>query len=288
MIKQKDGIMKQIINSKYLSLLIFLLSIVVAIKIIWMIISIVFLPKAGEEYQETNKAKKLYYRVKLTNESNIIAPVKNTPVRGTQTTSMKGYKLLGLYNSEKTLVVTVEKSRKTTILSKDEEINGFKLVSAASTYAIFTKGGKEFKLSLVNIKNTQPQADSKNDGFSNQSLKSSSNVSEIVEEGGVKLISRDLLTSYTKDIDKIWKDIGIVQNRTNGKLDGFKINFVKRGSDFEKLGLKRGDILKAVNAEELNSLSSAMNFFKDINNIENLTLTVERDGRSEDMEYEIQ
>jgi len=279
--------MKQIINSKHLSLFVFLLSIVVAIKLIWIVVSMVFLPKSGEEYKEATKAKKLYYRVKLSSESNSITPIKPTKKSpNNQTSSMKGYKLLGLYNSKKTLVVTVEKSRKTTILAKGEKIDGFELVSAGSTYAIFNKNNKEFRLSLSTIKNTQPQKINKNFSRNKESFKPSS--SEIIEEGGVKLITRDLLTSYTKDIDKIWKDIGIVQNKSNGKLNGFKINFVKKGSDFEKLGLKRGDILKAVNAEELNSLSTAMNFFKDINNIENLTLTVERDGKSEDMEYEIQ
>ena len=279
--------MKQVINSKHLSLLIFLLSIVVAIKLIWIVVSMALLPKSGEEYREATKAKKLYYRVKLSSESNIIAPIK-TPKRVSSPTvaSMRGYKLLGLYNSEKTLVVTVEKNRKTTILARGEKINGFELISAGATYAIFSKNGKEFKLSLVNIKNTKPNRITKTPTKSKETTKPKAD--DIVEEGGVKLISRDLLTSYTKDIDKIWKDIAIVQNKSNGKLNGFKINYVKRGSDFEKLGLKRGDILKAINAEELNSLSTAMNFFKDINNIENLTLTVERDGKSEDMEYEIQ
>ena len=88
-------------------------------------------------------------------------------------------------------------------------------------------------------------------------------------------------------MDKIWKDIGLAQYKNNGKADGFKVNFIKKGSDIEKLGLKRGDILKAVNAEPLN-LSSAMGFFNDINNLENLTLTVLRNGESKDLEYEIQ
>jgi general secretion pathway protein C len=89
-------------------------------------------------------------------------------------------------------------------------------------------------------------------------------------------------------MDKIWRDISISQHRSNGKLDGFRINYVKKGSDFEKLGLRRGDILKAINAQELNSMGAAMEFYKEINNIENLTLTIERDGRSEELEYEIQ
>jgi len=284
--QQKDGTMKQIINSKHLSTFIFLLMILVIIKTIWIAISLLFLPKVGENYQEETRVKKLYYRVRLTNESNTITPVKSIkPTNTPRVSSMSGYKLLGLYNSKKTLVITVEKARKTTILSKGEKINGFELISAGANYALFKKSGKEFKLSLNKIKNTMPSDNTRATG-KNSSLQHPNKTIE--EHNGVKVISRNLLTSYTKNIDKIWKDISIAQNQKNGKLNGFKINYVKKGSDFEKLGLKKGDILMGINAQPLNSLSAAMNFFKEINDIENLTLTVERNGKSEDIEYEIQ
>ncbi len=282
--QKKGGTMKKLINSKHLSTIIFLLSIIVIVKIIWIAISILYLPTTGEEYKETNRVKKLYYRVRLTNESKIITPIKPIKKSVSQVSSMKGYKLLGLYSSKEKIVVTVEKGRKTTVLTKGENINGFVLVSAGRDYAIFKKSGEEFKLSLANNKKTLNRI-KLHPKIERPSLKTNS---AIVDDGGVKRIPRTLLTSYTKNMDKIWKDIAIMKHQTNGKLDGYKINYVKKGSDFEKLGLKRGDILVEVNAEPLNSLSAAMNFFKDINNIENLTLTVIRDGKREDLEYEIQ
>ena len=281
--------MKQIINSKLFSTLIFFLSIMVLVKVIWLTISLLFLPSSGEEHTQESKAKALYYRVKLTNESAAIAPVANNQPKTSVVSSMRGFKLLALYNSSDKLVVTVAKGSKTTILAKGEKVDGFTLSSAGMNYAIFTKGGKEFRLSLSKIKNSGKQNSitpaGRNSVVKNQDKKENSG---IVEEDGRKIISKNLLGSYTKDVDKIWKDIGIGENKVNGKLNGFKINYVRKGSDFEKLGLKRGDLLMAVNAEELNSYGAAMNFFKDIDNIENLTLTVQRNGKSEDIEYEIQ
>jgi len=285
--QRKDGTMKQLINSKHLSTLIFILSIIVMVKLIWIILSFLFLPSSGEEFQEANKAKKLYYRVRLTNESNVIAPVKTIQATKTEVSSMSGYKLLGLYNSKKKLVVTVEKGRKTSILEKGEKVDGFKLIGADSIHAFFKKNEEEFKLTLMNTKEDK-QVGSRIAAKQHYANKTASKTNAIVDQGGTKVISRTLLTSYTKDLDKIWKDIGLAQHKSNGKLNGFNVNFVRKGSDFEKLGLKRGDILKAINAEELNSLSTAINFFKEINNIDNLTLTVERNGKSEDLEYEIQ
>ena len=278
--------MKQIISTKHLSTLIFLLSIVIAIKLLWLIVSMLFLPKIGEEFQQSSKAKKLYYRVRLTNESKVIAAIQATKTQKSPVASMNGYKLLGLYNSKEKLVVTVTKNRKTEILSRGEKTNGFELMSAGSDFVIFQKNSKKFKLTLENRKNSKSINSKNTTPAQARQVKTTIN-NEIKEVDGVKHISKTLLTSYTKDMDKIWKDIGLAQYKKNGKADGFKVNFVKRNSDIEKLGLKRGDILKAINAEPLN-LSSAMGFFNDINNLENLTLTVERNGKSEDLEYEIQ
>jgi general secretion pathway protein C len=276
--------MKQIINTKYLSTAIFLLFIVVLAKAIWLVLSLLFLPTSGVDYSEDGKKKNLYYRVKLTNSSSVIAPVKQVKKKKV-INSMKGLKLLALYNASDTLVVTVAKGSRTTVLAKGEKIDGFTLSSAGSNYAIFTKSGKEFKLNLINVKSL-----GKSSSHSKTALSDNNELDKeaIIEEGGVKQIKRDLLTAYTKDIDKIWKDIGISENKVSGNIHGFKINFVKKGSDFEKLGLKRGDILMGLNGEELNSYAAAMGFFKDINNIENLTLTVERDGTTKEIEYEIQ
>lgn len=280
--------MKQIINSKHLSTLIFILSIIVAIKLLWVTASVLLLPKSGVEFQESAKLQKLYYRVRLTNNAKAIVPVKpkNVPKKN-QVSSMRGYKLLGLYHSKETLVVTVEKSRKTTILSKGESTkDGFKLVSAGQNYALFEKNKEQFKLSLVSSKSTKgTQTVTAPTRTAPKASQKSSTV--IVDDGEVKRIPKQLLTSYTKDTEKIWKDVGLAQYKKDGKPYGFKINFVKKGSDMEQLGLKRGDILTAVNAEPLN-LSTAMGFFNTINTMDNLTLTVERNGQSEDMEYEIQ
>jgi len=278
--------MKQLISPKLFSSLIFLLSIFVFVKIVWTVLSVMFLPITGEEFKAKIKGKALYYRVRLSNNAPAIKPVvKSTPQK--VTSSMRGVKLIAIYNASDNLVVTVEKNRKTSVLSKGDEIDGFVLKSASgSDYALFEKDDKEFKLTLNNKKTIRGSA------ITPHSLKSKSieksEKKKIVEQDGVKIVKRTLLTSYLSNPKNIWKDIGISENKVNDKLNGFKINYVKKGSDFEKLGLKRGDLLTAINADKLDNLGAVMSLYGDINNIENLTLTVERDGKSEDIEYEIQ
>jgi len=280
--------MKQIISPKLFSSLIFLFSIVVLVKLIWIGVSLTFLPTAGEEFGSNSKAKALYFRVRLSNNSAVIAPItKKVPTKA-PVSSMRGIKLLALYNASEVVVVTVEKNQKTTILGKGDNIDGFVLTSAGTDYALFKKSGKEYRLTLGNSKTVGNQTRKSFRPKTDRPKENSSSKESIIEKDGIKLINRNLLTTYTKSPEKIWKDIGISENKRNGQLNGFKINYVKRGSDFEKLGLKRGDLLMAINAEKLDNIGAVMSLYKEIDNIENLTLTIERNGKSEDIEYEIQ
>jgi general secretion pathway protein C len=283
--------MKNLINSKLFSGAVFVLTMLVITKSIWIAISLLFLPKSGIEQPASVKLEPLYYPVKLAKQSQkkASAPIKIEPKKPIG--NMQGYTLLALYHAKEMLVVTVQKGKKTKVLSKGEAIDGFRLTSAGSNYAIFTKGDKNFKLLLKGIKNKITYASPQKSTPIKQSRSiNKDNANGITEsDNGVsKIVSKKLLSSYTKDIDKIWKDIGIGDYKVNGKLQGFKVNFIKRGSDFEKLGLKKGDILTSINGQELNSYNAAFGFFKEIDSIENLTLNIKRNNQEMELEYEIQ
>jgi len=282
--------MKNLTNSKLFSTALFLLTLVVISKIIWMVIALLFLPKSGIEHTQKVEMKPLYYPIKLANKSPIVAPPP-TIIKPTKKTAgnMQGYTLLALYHASDTLVVTIAKGKKTKVLAKGEAMDGFVLKSAGPNYAIFTKGNKEFELLLKGAKNK-----ASNNAITHHSPsslpKEQKPQKEIVEadDGISKIVSKGLLSSYTKDIDKVWKDIGISDYKVNGRLQGFKVNFIKKGSDFEKLGLQKGDVLTAVNGQELDSYNAAFGFFKEIDSIENLTLNIKRNNQEMELEYEIQ
>ena len=65
--RKEYGNMKPLIKNKLFSTLIYLLSIMVMVKIIWTAVSLFLLPSHGEEYVKESKAKALYLRVKLSN-----------------------------------------------------------------------------------------------------------------------------------------------------------------------------------------------------------------------------
>ncbi|MCK5854817.1 MAG: hypothetical protein KAG56_06310 [Sulfurovaceae bacterium] len=286
--------MKNITNSKLFSTLLFFLTILVLAKLLWLVVSIIFLPKSGIDYSEESKLKAFYYPVRLSNVKHIkpviIAPVvkPKAVVKKVKIGNMDDYRLLALYSSEDTLIVSLAKGAKTKVLARGESFNGFKLKSAGKNFALFEKSGKDFRKFLRNVKKKKKK-DSIAKRVTNASPKEPTKKGIVATNGGeMKVVSKGLLSSYTKDIDKVWKDIGIGEHKVNGVLKGFKVNFIKRNSDFEKLGLKKGDILTSINGQELDSYNAAFSFYKEMDSIENLTLSIKRNNQDMELEYEIQ
>jgi len=190
-------------------------------------------------------------------------------------------------------VVTIEYKRKTKILGRGDVINGFTLVGGGSNYATFTKDAKTYRVDLIKSKRTSAASSSiKPSGSSHKrtpkkSAKPQKVKGEITDAGDHKLIDRSLLDHYAKNMDDIYKNIGITEVKEGDTLKGFKITFVRRGSPFAKLGVKRGDIIKSINGQKIDSYNAAFETYKNIGNVENLTLVIQRGKEEMELEYEI-
>jgi len=288
--------MKNLLSKNIISSLIFILSIALIVKLIYFIISYLFLPTTGVELAKRVKLKSLSYGYRLAHKQEVRPTPKPKPTkRPVKKISMKGYKLIGILSIGDRASAIIEKGGQSHVVLIGKSIDGFKFVRAGADSAYFQKDGQEFKLTM-NSKIENPA-----------SAKKLKNLSKIIKENsqkdkkerrednsfGIKkrdettIIPRDLLSSYTTDVEKIWKSIGIGEHRSGGKLDGFVVNYIKKGSVFEKIGLKRGDILKSINGEDLDGYNVAFKVFRDINEIDELTITVLRDNKLVELEYEI-
>jgi general secretion pathway protein C len=259
-----------------------LLILLLVIKMAWFAVEILWLPTVGVEHSEDRGAKALYYRVKLS-PNDAMAPTTTTrPVAG----SIKDIKLLAIYNASDVTVVTVEYKGKTRVLAKDEAINGFVLEGAGSNYATFSKNAKTYQVNLIisrkgsgSIKSAQPSATS--------STSESQVEGEIVDAGDRKIVDRSLLDHYAQNMDDIYKNIGIREIKKGKDLEGFSISFIRKGSPFAKLGIQRGDVIKAINGQKIDSYNAAFEVYKNIANIDNLTLVIQRGKEEMELEYEV-
>jgi general secretion pathway protein C len=164
------------------------------------------------------------------------------------------------------------------------------LEGAGSNFATFSKDSKIYKINLIKSKKSTASKSSIRSASKVlfRSAKASSQIKgEITDGGDHKIIDKSLLDHYAKNMDDIYKNIGITEVKKGGKIKGFRITFVRRDSPFAKLGIKRGDMIKSINGQEINSYNAAFETYKNIQNVENLTMVIQRGKEEMELEYEI-
>ncbi len=95
-------------------------------------------------------------------------------------------------------------------------------------------------------------------------------------------IKRDDVARLTGNLPEV-----LQQARAVKVGDGFQILDIQPGSIYERLGIKRGDLIKTVNGEAVDSPQKAMQLYNTLKNAGSISLGIERNGRSETMNFTI-
>lgn len=248
-----------------------------------------YLPSEGIELNAQKSYQPIYQRVSFSNmliddKTDAYDSHGGTGAGGAGGASSKGgtvksidYLLLrGLYGSRfNGFIIIAKKSapNETSIIAVGEEYAGYTLKEIELRDVILTKGAKEFKLSLE--ESDEKYASSVTLAISN------------TEDSAQKDVSRADIQKYSSDPSLIWKDIGIQEQKEGDQLVGFKVTRVKRGSKMDTLGLQKGDLIIKANNRALTSINEVLKFYKEIDKIETLALTILRDNQEKEIIYEI-
>ena len=280
--------MKNLFKPEMLKWLISGLVFLLIVKLLWFVIQITLLSAVDIDQEADHSSKALYYRVKLTpNEAP--APQKVTPIVRKVAGSIKEITLLAIYNATDISVITVEYKHKSKVLSSGDMINGFTLEGAGNDYAMFSKNNKNYKVLLDKKSKASGSTGIIKPVSTSVKPKSAEKkpLGEVTNEGSVKIIDRSLLEHYAENMDDIYKNIGISEIKDGKGLKGFKINFVRKDSPFAKLGIRRNDVIKSINGEEIKSYNAAFNVYKNIKNVDDLSLVIQRGKEEMELDYEI-
>jgi len=293
------------------SLVALLLGLVIA-KGVWSIIAFLYLPKKGIDAKEEYSLKPLYYHYNLASKKEIIKPIvhKQAPKKVVLPKVIKkkivpekidSFLFKGLYDSREKKLIVIEYQGKTYVLSIGEVLEGYKFTSLKGNTAIFTKNGKRYPLDIFAKKEKKsaakqgasqatpsapnaPAAQNTNRKGQNQSQAAALTIRK---EGETTIIPKDLFDRYRTNIRQIQKSINAVPYMVNGQMEGFRVNYVKKGSDFSKLGIQKGDIIISVNGEPLNNLKVPIEFFRNLNTMRAATFTIKRGNEIKELEYEV-
>ncbi len=100
-------------------------------------------------------------------------------------------------------------------------------------------------------------------------------------------IDRTDLNRYMDDLPNLLMQARAVPNVVDGRVSGFKIVDIQEGSVWEKLGIKRDDVIKGVNGEAVNSPARAMELYDALKNDNKVGIDIERNGKSETLNFSI-
>ena len=287
-------------DPKRLWWIVWILGAVLIVKIFWVAAEwMIPLPVTGTEQSKSNVRHSLHYRYRLASDVKIKAPVKSTSTatRSAPKASLAAYQLVAIYSRTGYAVVTLVRGSKSFVLSTGMgggEVEGFHLKDANATEAHFQKGDATATLRLNDKKlpsgalssavkkvKAQPKAEKKPKPVEKKPE------APIVDVDGTKRIDRSLIREYSESPEKIWKNIGLYEVKSDGKLDGFKVRFVRRGSPFAKLGLQRGDIIKSINGEPIVDYATPMRMLRSADTIDELSITIERNHEEQELKYEV-
>jgi len=278
-------------GSKSLSWIHWLLPVLITlavVKLAWVVIEYLYLPTRGVEQIKSSAGKSLYQPYRLAS-NEALKPVKRPRPKPRRQNLIRDMKLLGVYQGPRHQIAVITKGNKSYVVYRGDEVLGYRIDAVEDHAVSLSRDGKKYRLELARSKSSTLRGTPSGAPRPSRPAagKKKQEKTKILDEGDTKVIPKSLINDYAKDLDKIRKYIGLVPYKKGGALQGFKVRFVKRGSDFAKLGLKRGDIITGINGEPIVDYSTPMELMKNIDTLEGLTLQIKRGNEELEIEYEV-
>ncbi len=110
----------------------------------------------------------------------------------------------------------------------------------------------------------------------------------ITKEGDKIIVERSLVEDALANVESLATKIRVVPHKgSDGEVDGYRLSAIRRGSLFDKLGIKNGDVVHAVNGMPLTSMEGAMSAFQTLQSDDDFNFEVTRRNKKQTFEYEI-
>lgn len=103
----------------------------------------------------------------------------------------------------------------------------------------------------------------------------------------LKVLDRREVDQAIADLPKLLTQARAVPYLVNGAIAGFKVEYIARGSFYEKIGLLKDDILQQVNGVEIRDPGTMMNLFQQLKNERTVKLDVLRNSQPATLSYEL-
>jgi general secretion pathway protein C len=100
-------------------------------------------------------------------------------------------------------------------------------------------------------------------------------------------IERKLVNEFLQNAAMAGRGAKIIPNMKNGKSDGFRIYAIRPYSIFSKLGIRNGDVIHAINNQDITSPDKALELYTKLRGASHLTVSITRRNKPVTLHYTI-
>jgi general secretion pathway protein C len=115
-----------------------------------------------------------------------------------------------------------------------------------------------------------------------------------ISGGGIQATSENEFTVPRAEVDsalenmsQLFTQIRAVPHFEGGQSIGFRLFAIRRGSLFDRIGLKNGDIITNINGSEMNDPSRALALLQELRDVTDLTVSLIRNQQPQQIHYGI-
>lgn len=168
-------------------------------------------------------------------------------------------------------------------VKEEEELEGMAKIREITRHQVIFRNLRNRKLEYIEIKE---------DNKIKMGVSSTKSV-EVIGQGVKTNFSfkRSEINKYLDNLPQVLQDakaVPYVTPGSGGEVSGFKLVAIKAGSIYEKLGLKRGDIIKGVNGEVVDTPQKAMELYQALKSSDEIQLEITRSGSPTTLNYRLE
>jgi general secretion pathway protein C len=224
------------------------------------------------------------------------APTENQkPDQPVQTKAeSKDFRLLGTVFDQSgdysRAIIEEVRSRQQALYGPGQDLGDGRIVQIHPQYVVLRRDGEEVRLDIYSEYEASPptrrQTNTKTTTTRVQSAPSNESIAREVGQNSY-VVSRDALGEHMGNLNFFMSHVRIQPYFKDGQSHGFKLAAVRAGSPVYDLGFRRGDVILEVNDVSVGRPEDLINLYRQMQQLENVSVTVERNGQQETLNYSL-
>ncbi|MDP2307520.1 MAG: type II secretion system protein GspC [Pseudomonadota bacterium] len=110
----------------------------------------------------------------------------------------------------------------------------------------------------------------------------------ISKEGETTVVEQSVIDDAMNNFEALATQVRVVPHKgSDGAIDGYRLSAIRKGSLFEKLGIKNGDIVHGVNGQGLTSTEGALQVYQTLRSEKSFTFDITRRNQRQTLGFEV-